>query len=77
MPNVANANMTQVKEAYITLLDISRILGTDLDPETLRICVRLCEAGVNPQSLANVLQALQTEVENVSNQAEDNNENNI
>lgn len=71
--------MEQAKEAYMTLLDISQLLGTELDPETLTICVRLCEAGVNPQSLANVLQVIRSEVENVNGQIEDStvNEHNI
>lgn len=77
MPNVANTNMTQAKEAYVTLLDMSRLLDTELDQETLTICVRLCEAGVNPQSLANVLQVLRTEVKKAKNPVEHNNDNNI
>lgn len=75
MPNVANATVYEAKETYATLLDISQLLGADLDPEVLTICVRLCEAGVNSQSLAQILQLLRSEVANVNNQIVDNNEN--
>ena len=54
-------------DRYITsvffpvLTDISRLLNTGLDAETLAICVRLCEAGVNPEALAKVIQDLRRE----------------
>lgn len=40
---------------------ISNILDTRLDAETLSICVRLCELGVNPEALAQVIQELRKE----------------
>lgn len=72
MPNVANSNLLEAKEAYTTVLEMARLLGLDLDHETLTICIRLCEAGVNPQSLANLLQFLRAEVDNVSNKINEN-----
>ena len=37
------------------LLELSRLLNTGLDAETLAICVRLCENGVKPEALALVI----------------------
>ena len=45
--------------------DISNLLNTGLDDETLRICVQLLEAGVNPEALANVVQELRREVASI------------
>jgi mitotic-spindle organizing protein 1 len=41
--------------------DISGILHTGLDRETLAICVSLCESGVNPEALAAVIKELRRE----------------
>ena len=41
--------------------EISRVLGTGLDDETLRICIQLCEAGVNPEALSHVIRELRRE----------------
>ena len=38
--------------------EISGLLNTGLDEETLRVCVQLLEAGVNPEALATVVQEL-------------------
>ena len=45
----------------IALLEISNLLNTGLDSETLSICVKLCEAGVNPEALAAVIKELKRE----------------
>lgn len=42
---------------------ISQLLNTGLSPETLDICVKLCEAGVHPQALAEVIQSVVQEME--------------
>lgn len=42
------------QEIRENLQNISQILNTGLNSETLDICVKLCEAGVHPQSLADV-----------------------
>lgn len=44
------------------LQNISSILNTGLSPETLDICIQLCEAGVHPQALANVIQQMRSEL---------------
>ena len=40
------------------LLEISRLLNTGLDMESLSICVRLCEQGINPEALSAVIKEL-------------------
>ncbi|KAJ8787200.1 hypothetical protein J1605_005786, partial [Eschrichtius robustus] len=45
------------------LLEISRILNTGLDMETLSICVRLCEQGINPEALSSVIKELRKAAE--------------
>lgn len=42
--------------------EISDLLNTGLDDETLRICVQLLEAGINPEALADVVKELRREV---------------
>ncbi len=44
-----------------TLKEMSDILQTGLDRETLEIVVKLCETGVNPEALALVIQELRKE----------------
>ena len=39
-------------------MEMSNLLNTGLDADTLAICVRLCENGVNPEALAMVVQEL-------------------
>ena len=46
---------------FSALVEISKLLNTGLDPESLAICVKLCEAGVNPEALASVVQELRRE----------------
>lgn len=55
------------------LQNISSILNTGLSPETLDICIQLCEAGVHPQALANVIQQIRREVAQI--QHDSNNQN--
>ena len=42
----------------LVLLEISRLLNTGLDMESLSICVRLCEQGINPEALSSVIKEL-------------------
>ncbi|KAB0404178.1 hypothetical protein E2I00_008413 [Balaenoptera physalus] len=50
-------------ERFRVLLEISRILNTGLDMETLSICVRLCEQGINPEALSSVIKELRKAAE--------------
>ncbi|XP_031163668.1 mitotic-spindle organizing protein 1 isoform X1 [Sander lucioperca] len=68
MASAANTNLNAVRETmdgkYIfnehaaLLLEISRLLNTGLDMESLSICVRLCEQGINPEALSAVIKEL-------------------
>ncbi|MBZ3876965.1 Mitotic-spindle organizing protein 1 [Sciurus carolinensis] len=54
----AAANLNAVRETMDVNLEISRILNTGLDMETLSICVRLCEQGINPEALSSSIKEL-------------------
>ncbi|KAF5909270.1 mitotic-spindle organizing protein 1, partial [Clarias magur] len=58
MASAANTNMNAVRETMDVLLEISRLLNTGLDMESLSICVRLCEQGINPEALSSVIKEL-------------------
>ena len=46
---------------FAALMEMSKLLNTGLDADTLALCVRLCENGVNPEALALVIQELRRE----------------
>ena len=52
--------------------EISDLLNTGLDEETLQICVQLLEAGVNPEALAAVVMELRRETANIKVQGQAN-----
>lgn len=52
---------TQARETLSILHEISLILNTGLDRETLSLCISLCESGVNPEALAMVIKHLRRE----------------
>ena len=54
--------------------EISDLLNTGLDEETLQICVQLLEAGVNPEALAAVVKELRKETANLRVQKKISNE---
>lgn len=49
---------TEVKETIDILSEMATLLNTGLDRETLSLCVSLCERGVNPEALAEVIKDL-------------------
>ncbi|KAL4635514.1 mitotic-spindle organizing protein 1 [Arapaima gigas] len=51
-------NLNAVRETMDVLLEISKLLNTGLDMESLSICVRLCEQGINPEALSSVIKEL-------------------
>ncbi|KAJ3159935.1 hypothetical protein HDU86_001199 [Geranomyces michiganensis] len=53
--------LQQARETMDILHEISLILNTGLDRETLALCVSLCESGVNPEALAVVIRELRNE----------------
>jgi len=54
-------NVEDVHETLDTLYEISTLLETGLDKQTLSILVGLCEAGVNPEALAAAIKELRRE----------------
>nr|CAD7458081.1 unnamed protein product [Timema tahoe] len=54
--------LDEAKQTLNILQEISDLLNTGLTPETLNICVRLCEYGVNPEALALVLKEINREL---------------
>jgi mitotic-spindle organizing protein 1 len=46
---------------HAAIYEMSRLLNTGLDRETLSILVTLCESGVNPEALAVVVKELRKE----------------
>lgn len=46
-------------------MEMSRLLNTGLDEETMAVCLRLCENGINPEALAEVIKELRRESANV------------
>jgi len=51
----SGSSQTMARETFQVLLELSKLLNTGLDAETLAICVRLCENGVKPEALALVI----------------------
>lgn len=60
----------EAKETFTTLLELSRLLNTGLDAESLSLCVNLCEHGVNPEALAIVVRELRRESQAIRNNKE-------
>nr|ALS04307.1 mitotic-spindle organizing protein 1 [Acartia pacifica]ALS04308.1 mitotic-spindle organizing protein 1 [Acartia pacifica] len=57
----SGSRIVELRETFSTLTEISRILNTGLDNESLAICVRLCDQGANPEALATVIKELRRE----------------
>jgi len=67
----SSSHVVEAKETFATLLELSKLLNTGLDNETLSICVRLCERGAHPEALATVVRELRREsqaIRQVNNQ---------
>ena len=66
---VSSSRYTQYKfevwcttsSSFPAVKEISELLNTGLDDETLKVCVQLLEAGVNPEALATVVLELRRE----------------
>ncbi|KAK0457729.1 mitotic-spindle organizing gamma-tubulin ring associated-domain-containing protein [Desarmillaria tabescens] len=60
--NIAFITNVVYDAVFVTVLhEISQLLNTKLDRETLTTCVRMIESGVNPEALAAVIQELRRE----------------
>lgn len=64
MTSEKNVQIGQAREAFQTLYQISQLLNTGLDQESLSICIRLCELGVDPEVLAHVIKEIRKMGEN-------------
>ena len=53
--------MTLIHTGNSAVKEISDLLNTGLDSESLNICVQLLEAGVNPEALASVVRTIRQE----------------
>lgn len=58
--------LQQSQKIRKNIQNISQLLNTGLSTETLDICIKLCEAGVHPQALADVINAVQQEMEEIN-----------
>lgn len=63
-----NAYIKLQQDAQIrkTIHEISQLMNTGLSPEALDICIKLCEAGVHPQSLAEVVTQIRSETSSLN-----------
>jgi mitotic-spindle organizing protein 1 len=57
----SESTTNEAREALDCLHELSQLLNTGLDKKTLTACVRLLEAGVHPDALAQIVQVLRTE----------------
>lgn len=60
----------EAQQSLDDLFELSTILNTGLDRETLSVLVELCECGVNPEALAAVVKELRRESADVAADSE-------
>mmetsp|Transcript_14654 Transcript_14654/g.21569 ORF Transcript_14654/g.21569 Transcript_14654/m.21569 type:complete len:84 (+) Transcript_14654:33-284(+) len=58
----------QEEECFDSLFEISNLLNTGLDRESLQIIIKLCSIGANPTALATVVKELRQEGSNQKSQ---------
>ena len=56
-----NSSIIEARETFSTLQELSQLLNTGLDRESLDLCVRLCEQGAHPEALATIIRELRRE----------------
>ncbi|KAG5439446.1 hypothetical protein PCANB_002020 [Pneumocystis canis] len=56
--SITHSKKESARETIDILYEISLILNTGLDKNSLSLCVSLCENGVSPDSLTNVIKEL-------------------
>lgn len=56
-----NSQIIEARETFSTLQELSQLLNTGLDRESLALCVRLCEQGAHPEALATIIRELRRE----------------
>jgi mitotic-spindle organizing protein 1 len=57
----SGSQLTEARETFATLFELSKLLNTGLDQDSLAICVRLCEGGAHPEALATIVRELRRE----------------
>ena len=55
VPHMEHVALQEANQALDTIHEISQILDTGLDKETLNILIALCETGVNPEVTSGIL----------------------
>lgn len=60
-------DINNASNAMDSLLEISKILNTGVDAETLAVLVQLCELGINPEAIATVIKEIRLETANLMN----------
>ncbi|XP_031620854.1 mitotic-spindle organizing protein 1-like [Contarinia nasturtii] len=55
--------LQQSQKVRKTLNNMSHLLNTGLNAETLDVCIRLCEAGVHPEALADIVTSIRSEMD--------------
>jgi len=55
---LVSASSQAEQDTFETLLQISQLLNTGLDRQTLSTCMQLCQLGVNPEALAAVIKKI-------------------
>lgn len=58
--------LQQSQKIRRTIQNISQLLNTGLNVETLDICIKLCEAGVHPQALADIINSVKSEMDELN-----------
>lgn len=58
MTSERDMQVSQTRDIFFNLLQISKLLSTGLDSESLGLCIRLCELGINPEALATVIKEI-------------------
>ncbi|ORX36607.1 mitotic-spindle organizing gamma-tubulin ring associated-domain-containing protein [Kockovaella imperatae] len=62
-PTGDEARLQSARETIDALYDLSQLLQTGLDKQTLSICTGMIEAGTNPETLAEVIKELRSQNE--------------
>lgn len=66
-----SSQILAAKETFSVLQDLSRLLNTGLDADSLALCVRLCENGANPEALATVIREIRRQSDALKRQEEE------
>lgn len=68
-PDKSKSDLSQIRnsqELMMNLNQLSNILNTGLTQDQLEICIQLCESGVHPTALANIIQQIRREMSQIT-----------